>query len=387
MTSKTPFSAGDIPMKEAGGILTIDLDALAANWRFLREKSRGAKCAAVVKANAYGTGIEQAVPALSAAGCRTFFVAHLSEASRVREIAPQSTIYVLNGLFPDTAGIYERYDLRPVLGSVPEISEWVAFCKAQGQKLPAALHIDTGMSRLGVSLAEAGQIAQGSLKESFEISLVMSHFITSEEPDHPANQAQIDAFGKAREIFPEVPASLANSSGILLPQMPHFDLVRPGYALYGGNPCPGRPNPMQPVVRLEGRIVQVRSVPQGVGVGYNSRWTSSGECRLATISVGYADGFLRSSGGTDSKRRGNQPAGAALVAGILCPFAGTVSMDLIVLDVSKVDPARVVPGDLVTLIGDELTVDRVGENAGSIGYEILTNLSSRYARRYLGGGV
>lgn len=387
MNTANPASGDAIHTAEAGGILTIDLGALASNWKLLRDRSQNAECAAVVKANAYGIGIEQAVPVLASAGCKTFFVALLSEALRVRKIAPEATIYVLNGLFPETSPVYMEHRLRPVLGSLGEIREWAAFNKSVGTKAPAAIHIDTGMARLGLSRQETSAVIEGKLNQAFDLGLLMSHFVTSEEAGHPTNQKQIEAFLSVKKLFPEIPASLANSSGIFLKQMPHFDLVRPGYALYGGNPLPGKENPMKPVVRLEGRIVQIREIPHGTGVGYNNRWTAEGMRRLATISVGYSDGYPRSASATDSKRLAGQTTGNALVAGQLCPFAGTVSMDLIIIDISAVSPDKVAAGDLVTLIGDELSIDRVGECAGTIGYEILTNLGRRYARRYTGGAA
>lgn len=365
---------------EAGGVLTIDLDAIVANWRLLRDKASGAECSGVVKANAYGLGIEKVVPALAAAGCRTFFVALPSEGIRVRRLQQHATIYVLNGLFPGTSGLFARHDLRPVLGSMPEITEWAAFSNARGVEHPAALQVDTGMTRLGVSPEEALSLAEGA----FTPSLVMSHFVASEERDNPTNQHQIDTFRRVCKAFPGVPASLANSAGIFLPQAPHFDLVRPGYALYGGNPLPEKTNPMKPVVRLEGKVVQIRSVNGGTRAGYNGRWSASAPVRLATISIGYSDGYPRSASATDHKKDAGLPAGSALVAGQLCPFAGTVSMDLVIVDITKVDPRKVAPGDFVTLIGDELTIDKVGENASTIGYEILTNLGQRYCRRYIG---
>lgn len=372
---------------EAGGVLTIDLDAIAANWRFLRQKISGSECSAVVKANAYGLGIEKVVPALAAAGCRTFFVALLSEGIRVRKLLPDATIYVLNGLFPGTAETYIAHNLRPVLNSMPEVSEWAAFSKGQNALFPAALHVDTGMTRLGLSIAEAIAMKGGKLAASFECSLLMSHFTSSEEPSHPTHRRQIEAFQRAREAFPDTPASMANSSGIFLPQTPHYDLVRPGYALYGGNPLPDEANPMRPVVRLEGRIVQIRSVEAGTKAGYNNRWSANKKARLATISIGYFDGYPRSASATDLKKKAGIPSGSAIVAGQLCPFAGNISMDLTIIDITDVDPKAAAPGDLVTLIGDELSIDRVGENAGTIGYEILTNLGQRYYRRYIGEAV
>lgn len=366
---------------EAGGVLTINLDAIAMNWRFLQDKISGAECAGVVKANAYGLGIEKVVPALAAAGCRTFFVALPSEGIRVRKLQPDAIIYVLNGLLPGASEMFARHELRPVLGSMPEVMEWATFSKSQGTPCPAAFQVDTGVTRLGLSIQDAMDLAGSGI---FHPSLVMGHFVASEVSSDPGNARQINAFLGIRNAFPDVPASMANSSGIFLPQAPYFDLVRPGYALYGGNPLPGEDNPMQPVVRLEGRIVQIRSVKAGTKVGYNGRWSASGPTRLATISIGYSDGYPRSASATDLKKKAGAPIGAALVAGALCPFAGTISMDLIIIDITKADPRAVNRGDLVTLIGDELTIDRVGENASTIGYEILTSFGQRYCRRYIG---
>jgi alanine racemase len=377
-------TTGRISQEAAGGLLHIDLDALVANWRLLRDQAGGAHAAAVVKANAYGTGIEQAVPALAEAGCSTFFVAHLSEALRVRTAAPDATVYVLNGLFSGTCPVYAEHALRPVLGSFEEIEEWAAFCRAQSRKLKAAIHVDTGMNRLGLTVSDSLALNGLSSLKDFETSLLMSHFVSAEESGNPLNAQQIEAFQAVRASLPGIPASLANSSGIFLKDKPHFDLVRPGYALYGGNPTPDRENPMRPVVGLEGRIVQLRTIEPDQTVGYNGRWLALDKRRVATISVGYADGYPRA-----ASARGKSGeallAGMALVAGRPCPLAGNVSMDLIAVDVTSVPEAEVKRGDTVTLIGGELTVDEVGRRAGTIGYEILTNLGSRYARTYRGG--
>jgi alanine racemase len=373
------------PTFGAAGRLTVDLDALVANWRLLAERSAGAECGAVIKADGYGIGLEPAARALGEAGCRTFFVAHLSEATRARQTCPEATIYVFNGLLPGTASAYLGFAVRPVLGSREEIDEWVALCRVAGARLPAALHVDTGMNRLGLRPEEALALKGDPLLSAFEPALLMSHFVSSEVPDDPVNARQIEAFQTVRETLPSIPASLCNSSGIFLPQRPHFDLVRPGYALYGGNPTPDRENPMQPIVRLEGRIIQLRTAETGETVGYNAQWTVGRRRRLATVSVGYADGYPRAASATDAKRDAQIATGEAIVAGLRCPFAGRVSMDLIAIDVSDVPEGAVRRGDLVTLIGDDLTIDEVGRRAGTIGYEVLTSLGRRYARRYLGG--
>jgi alanine racemase len=364
----------------SGATLTIDLGALAANWRLLAERAGRAECAAVVKADAYGLSVEPAAAALAAAGCRTFFVAHLVEARRVRQACPDATIYVLNGLLPGTEAAYRPDGIRPVLGSREEIADWAAFCRAEGRPLPAAIHVDTGMNRLGLPVEEALALVGNPIAGAFRPSLLMSHLVAAEEPENPVNARQIAAFDRVRAAYPGVPASLANSSGILLPQAPHYDLVRPGFALYGGNPAPGRPNPMRPVVRLEASIVQLRDIADGEAVGYNGTWVARGPRRLATLSIGYADGFPRAASSPP-----DEPRGVALVAGRCCPFAGRVSMDLVILDVTDVPRDQVRRGDRAVLIGDDLTIDEVGARAGTIGYEILTSLGKRYDRRYLGG--
>jgi len=373
------------PAREAGGVLTIDLGALAANWRLLRDRARGAECAAVVKADGYGIGLEPAARALAKAGCRTFFVAHLSEAARARKTCPEATVYVLNGLRLGTAATYAALKLRPILGDREEIEEWAAFCRSAGERLPAAIHVDTGMNRLGLRLDEAMALKDAPALDVFEPALLMSHFVSSEVPDAPLNRRQIDAFWAVRAAFPKVQASLCNSSSLFLPQQPFFDLVRPGYALYGGNPTPDQTNPMRPVVRLECRVIQVREAADGESVGYNGQWTASGPRRLATLSVGYADGYPRAASATDAKVKAGTPIAQAIVAGRRCPFAGRVSMDLLSVDVTGLPAGAVKRGDTATLIGDDLTIDEVGARAGTIGYEILTSLGRRYARIYRGG--
>ncbi len=376
-----PDRAGP-PPAEAGALLTVDLGALVANWRILKARAGAASCAAVVKADAYGTGLAQAVEALSAAGCRTFFVAHIGEAIEAREVAPLAEIYVLNGLVPGTCGVMAGLNLKPVLGSLEEVAEWRAFCGLEGETPGAALHVDTGMNRLGLTVEEAHELAaEGGV---FRPDLLMTHLVAAEDLADDTTARQVTAFEGVRRLFPGVPASIANSSGIFHDAVPRLDLARPGYALYGGNPVPGRPNPMRPVVTLRSRIIQLRTVPNGGRVGYNGQWTAAGPRRIATISAGYADGYPRAASNSDVKRQADAPAGAALVAGRLCPFAGRVSMDLITVDVTEVPEAEIKRGHFVTLIGEGLDIDDVGARAGTIGYEVLTGLGSRYARHYVG---
>jgi alanine racemase len=365
---------------EAGGILTIDLDAIVGNWRELARRAGRAECGAVVKADAYGCGLDRVAVALAKAGCRIFFVAHLAEARRLRACAREATIYVLNGLLPRTAPAYAAADLRPTIGSAVELEEWLDFCAATGWRGGAALHVDTGMNRLGIRLEEATEIPARTSLGQRGISLLMSHFACAEEPSHPLNAEQMAAFRDARALFPAIPGSLANSSGIFLGPDAHHDLVRPGIGLYGANPTPGRLNPMRRVVRLEGRVVQVRNVQAGETVGYGATWTAQRPARVAIVAVGYADGFLRAAGTS-----GLKPGAEAIVNGRRCPLAGRISMDLLAVDVSECSGAMPQRGDLVTLLGDEISVDDLAAHAGTISYEVLTNLGRRYRRVYSGG--
>ena len=368
------------PETEAGGVLTIDLDAIVANWRELARRAAPAACAAVVKADGYGCGITPVSAALAKAGCDTFFVAHLAEGRSVRAVSPDATIYVLNGLAPGTAPAHADAGLRPVLGSRAELAEWQAFARGSGWQGGAALHVDTGMNRLGLSFAEAERLSREPASERVGLSLVMSHLACAETPDHALNAKQMAAFRKVRALFPGIAGSLANSSGIFLDPDAHHDLVRPGVALYGANPTPGHLNPMRPVVKLRGRIVQVRNVEAGETVGYGATWTARQPTRIAVVSVGYADGLLRAASCHDGK------AGAdAIIAGHRCPLAGVVSMDLLAVDVSALPKGHPRRGDFATLIGDGIGVDDLAAHAGTIGYEILVSLGSRYARVYQGG--
>ena len=378
-------TTGGPPAHEAGGILTIDLAAIHANYRLLAGRVVPGECAAVVKGDAYGCGIDQVSAALSRAGCKTFFVANLTEARRVRAQAQEATIYVLNGFSSGSAQSFVDCDARPVISSSVELAEWDNFVASSKWTGGAALHVDTGMNRLGLTIEEAAAVAPRIQTSSHSVALLMSHLACADQPNHPLNDRQIRQFREIRSLFRGISSSLANSPGIFLDSSTYCDMVRPGVALYGGNPTPGQANPMRPVVRLEGRIIQLRTAETGETVGYNAQWTVGRRRRLATVSVGYADGYPRAASATDAKRDAQIATGEAIVAGLRCPFAGRVSMDLIAVDVSDVPEGAVRRGDLVTLIGDDLTIDEVGRRAGTIGYEVLTSLGRRYARRYLGG--
>ncbi|HMB12070.1 alanine racemase, partial [Saliniramus sp.] len=262
-----------IPPEEAGALLTIDLDALAFNWCLLRDRAGGADCAAVVKANAYGIGIEMAVPRLLASGCRTFYVAHLAEGKRVRALTQDAVIYVLNGFLSDTGPVHAAHALRPVLGSREEIAEWGEYAAAHPDAPPAAIHIDTGMNRLGLPPEQVAEVARTL---PFAPALILTHLASAEDQADPSNARQLADFTRLRAYFPDTHASFCNSSGAFIEPVAAFDQTRAGVALYGANPVPGQPNPMREVVRLEAKILQTRDVPDGAAVGYNGKWTARG---------------------------------------------------------------------------------------------------------------
>jgi alanine racemase len=362
---------------EAGGILTVNLAAIEANWKELGRRAMPSECAAVVKADGYGCGLEPVARTLAGAGCRTFFVADLAEARRLRSVAQEPAIYVLNGLLPGTAAAYADIHARPVIGSLVELAEWDAFCATSQWHGGAALHVDTGMNRLGISADEAAALAPRIRAENHGITLLMSHLVCSEQPEHPLNERQIQLFREVRLLYRGIPGSLANSSGIFLGGGAHCDMVRPGAALFGVNPTPGHSNPMRPVVELQAHVVQVRTVPKGETIGYSATWTAKHATRVAVVTVGYADGYPRAASATDAA-----PGSDAMVAGTRCPLAGRVSMDLLAIDISALPDHTVRRGDLVTLIGGEISVDNLAAAADTIGYEVLTSLGRRYHRIY-----
>ncbi|MGD9867986.1 MAG: alanine racemase [Hyphomicrobiales bacterium] len=372
-------SKGADPLRPGDtGLLTIDLDAIAANHAYLARTAAPAKCAGVIKADAYGTGAAQAAARLFREGCDTFFVATLGEAAVVRAAVPGPVIYVLDGLFPGSADTFAGARLRPVLSSLDQIAEWNGFCAANGP-LPAAVHIDTGMNRLGLRPDEVDMLAgDASRLASFELALVMSHLACADEPGNPMSERQRKAFAELKGKLPPAPASLANSAGTLLGKPYHFDLVRPGIALYGGKAIEGQPNPMRPVVRLQARIVQVRTARAGETVGYGGAGKITRDSLLATAAIGYADGLFRNLGSAPGK-----PGLVVHISGHPAPLLGRVSMDLITIDVTELPEGTACAGGVVELLGEKTGVDNMGRAAGTIGYEVLTRLGHRYRRHYL----
>lgn len=370
-TRRTKSSAA----RPSQSILEIDLDAIVGNYRRLQHRlTRPATCAAVVKADAYGLGAARIVPALLAAGCREFYVADLGEGEAVRRLVPpRATVCVLNGLLAGEEAAFRRHGLVPVLNDPGQVERWQSAARAAGRRLSASLHVDTGMSRLGMSVADALRLAAPGQLAGLQLKAVISHLACAEDPDEPLNADQLAAFERVRGAFPNARASLSNSSGIFLGPAYHFDFVRPGAALFGINPLPGRPNQLRQVVTLHGKILQIHEVDPPRSVGYGATHRVAGRTRIATVAAGYADGWPRSL----SNR------GSAYIGDLRVPVIGRVSMDLMTLDITTAPD--VAPGDTVELMGEHLPVDEVADAAGTIGYEILTRLGRRYHRIYSGG--
>jgi alanine racemase len=376
-----PSDAAGPPEAIAGAVLTVRLDAIQENWRRLALRAAPAECGAAIKGDAYGLGVAPVATALWEAGCRTFFVARPMEGGELRAVLPRAAvIYVLDGLFPGQAEYYAREDLRPALIAHDEAREWAAFGRVYGHKLPCALHVDTGINRLGFSVDALNALLNDERTLSgLDLTLLMSHLACSDEPSHPLNLRQRQAFAMVRARLPGIRASFANSSGIFLGEGYVHDLVRPGIALYGGNPLPGQPNPMLPVATLEGTVLQTRELATGETVGYGATWRAERPSRIAVIGAGYKDGVPRAL----SSKAPDGPA-KAFLAGRRCPVIGRVSMDMMALDITDLPPESVRRGTKAELIGPNIAIDEVAHWAGTISYELLTRLGQRYARLYSG---
>ena len=362
-------------MSAAEARLSVDLDALAANFRTLCAEAGTAEAAPVVKADGYGLGAGPAALRLWAEGARRFFVARVSEGERVRKaLGPHRTaeIYVLDGAPSGSLPRIAEAELIPVLNTLAQVEEASAF-SGHRVRLPIALHIDTGLNRLGLRVEEAEALAQAPGRlAGLELGLVMSHLACGPDPHHPMNRRQLEAFQAAASLFPDARRSLANSAGIFLGPDYHFDVVRPGITLYGGGPRERHDPRIATVATLEAPILQVRTVPPGESVGYDATFTARETTRVAIVPLGHADGILRALGGK----------GSAWFEGRRCAYLGCVSMDLVAIDVTGCETAR--PGAWVELIGPNVLVDEVAEAAGTISYELLVRLSSRAQRVYCG---
>ncbi|KQZ77377.1 alanine racemase [Sphingopyxis sp. Root214] len=358
-----------------GGRLCIDLGAVVANYKLVAERVAPAEVGAVVKANAYGLGADEVAQALCRAGCRLFFVADLGEALALRSELPSGfRLVVLNGLPPGAEGMGIQRGVTPALNSPEQAHRWADAARKAGERLPAVLQLDSGMGRLGLATEDLASLAaDAQFHSAIDLVMVMSHLACAETTEHPANAAQLACFEAAAAMFSGVPRSLANSGGAFLPADFHGDVVRAGIALYGGAPNRSDSNPMQPVVGLDARVIQIRTIEAGGPVGYGHSHYCARESRIATIGVGYADGLPRSLGNR----------GAAWLAGERLPIVGRVSMDSITIDVTALPYGRIEAGDWVKLIGPHQSLDTLANDAGTISYEILTSLGARYDRSYV----
>ncbi|WP_028746101.1 alanine racemase [Rhizobium mesoamericanum] len=372
------------PFDSAGLRLTVDLTALTENWKDMARRSGKARAAAVVKADAYGTGIEDAGEALFMAGARDFFVATVDEGVTLRPYAPDARIFVLSGIWPGTERRFFENDLVPVISSEEQLAFWMAVLAEYGD-YPCVLHVDTGFNRLGLSMNEAIALANDvSRPASFAPVLVMSHLACSDDHSSEMNRQQLESFRQVRAAYEGIDASLAASAGIFLGSDYHFDLTRPGIAIYGGEAVNGMANPMRPVVTAEARVLQVRAAKTDETVGYGRAMQLTRDSRLAIVSAGYADGYLRSqSSGGVPLRQVVSKGGYGFVAGRKIPVAGRVTMDLTIFDVTDLPENAVHAGDYVELFGKNVLVDDVARAAGTIGYEILTSIGLRHERHYL----
>ncbi len=355
------------------GLLTIDLDALARNFATLRRAAAPGQCGAVVKANAYGLGLEPVAATLAAEGCEDFFVANVAEGVRLRALLEHARIFVLAGVEPGTLAALQAAALIPVLNSLAQVHEWIA--AGASSDAPVVVHIDTGMSRLGLTRHEVEALAADpATLARLRIAYVATHFACADEPEHVLNAEQRQRFDVLRAKLPGCPICIDNSASVLHDGLASGDLARAGIALYGGNPFVDRDNALEPVVGLLSPILQVRDVDEPVNVGYGATHRIAPPARLATIGAGYADGYLRALGGR----------ARVYVAGHFAPVVGRVSMDLLTVDVTDVPSEAVAPGVLVELLGRHVAIDALAAAADTISYEILTRLGSRWQRRYVG---
>lgn len=364
--------------------LTVDLGALADNWRAMAKRSGNARTAAVVKADAYGLGLEDCGTALYEAGARDFFVAVMQEGVTLRTYAPDARIYVLSGIWPGQEGLFYEHGLVPVLASEEQLAFWMSVTAELGDH-PCALHVDTGFNRLGLPLEEAIAFADDvSRPASFSPVLVISHLHSGDTPSSDLNQRQLEAFRRVAEAFEGIETSFAASAGIFLGADYHFDLTRPGIALYGGEAVNGVPNPMKPIATAEARIIQIRDAKKGETVSYGGTYQLARDSRLAIVSAGYADGYLRSLSGSGVPVRQIVKDGAfGFVVGHKVPVIGRITMDLTIFDVTDIPEDHVHAGDYVELFGPNVPLDDIARAGGTIGYELLTGLGLRYERRYI----
>lgn len=354
--------------------LEINLSSVAHNFHYLSGLLSKATCSAVVKANAYGFGATQVASVLSKNGCKEFYVATIDEGIHLRQVLPDAFIGVFNGLLPGTESYFEEHNLIPVLNDLGQLTAWQNRAKRVEENLPAIVHVDTGMWRLGLPPQESKiLLEQQERLNGLDIKYIMSHLAVSDQPSHEKNQRQWHSFKNILEALPQARASLANSNGIFLGPQYHFDQVRPGRSLYGLGSCDTSAEGLQRVLRLYSKVVQVRDVEVGETIGYDASYMVQRPTRLATISIGYADGLLSTLGNRGVLHIDEVPA----------PIVGRVSMDLITIDVTNVPEFRIQPGSWVEVFGPHLSADSVALAAGTTSRELMVHLGQRLHKTYI----
>lgn len=377
MNQMMSLQAHDSSFDCAPARLTIDLGSVAGNWRTMQRLSGKAKAAAAIKADAYGLGAEKIGRALAAAGCSDYFVATPDEGCQLRAVLPEARIFVLSGIWPGVEERILRSGLIPVLVSVEQLS----FFRSLGRSHPYAVYVDTGMNRLGLTLAEAADLSRDPGERP---ALVMSHLVCADDPSHAMNRSQLESFQSVSRMFEGVESSLSASAGIYLGPEYHFDLTRPGIALYGGEAVRGAEDTVMPVVTAEARVLQIRTVLKGEAVSYGATHIFERDSRVAIVGAGYADGWHRALSGSGVKARADGSPGAfGFLAGQRVPIVGRITMDLTMFDIGAIPEGAARAGDYIELFGGNIGVDEAARTAGTIGYELLSSLGKRYERRYI----
>ncbi|MBT5187171.1 MAG: alanine racemase [Kordiimonadaceae bacterium] len=359
------MTAADI-FANASASLNVDLNRIIENYETLAGQSKNANCAAVVKANAYGLGMDNVAPALyHNTNCTTFFVANIIEAIELRTLLKDAVIYVFNGLFEDHIDLFVEHDIRPILNDLAQVALW------QEQLEPCAIHFDTGINRLGFSEHETEQFL--NTRNDLNVSLILSHLSSSDEPENPANKHQLQKLQKISNTLPNIPASLCNSAGIFLGEEYHFDMLRPGIMLYGGNPRTlPLPGGIKNTFEIKGKILQIRELKTGMSVGYNGIWTAQKPSRIAHINVGYADGYLKL----------NEINGKVFLNGEIVSVIGKVSMDMIAIDITDRIFDKISLKDEIELIGSNITLEMASEVSTLGHYQLLTGIGHRLHKNY-----
>jgi alanine racemase len=356
------------------GVLEISTRSILQNYRTLQTHVPKSICAAVLKADAYGFGIKEIAPLLYQNGCRHYFVAHIDEGLFLRNILKDASIFVLSGILPETEEFFIQSSLIPILTDFGMVEKWVAASKKHGQKLPCGLHMDTGMHRSGFDQSDVTKLLESfHLIDSLEVTCVMSHLVSSHAANDPLNNQQKNLFDQFRQHFPHVKASLADTGGIYLDPSFHYDIVRPGKGLFGLFSPPSSATPLIPCLKVLGRILQIRSAHKGDSVGYGATHILDRDSKLATLGVGFADGYDR--------RLSNQAF--VEIQDFQAPVVGRISMDYTVVDVTDVPESLCYVGGWVELVNETITLDTLAHLTGTISREFSTGFGKRFHRIYV----